>query len=160
MSIPSFNFVPAMFLLELDSQCRLAEFCYEKLRESAPGWYENSTIVDFEQALAPQEIMIFCVGFLSCAKNIARFLFSEVKGKPRCRAAHMRDLLTVGDLPTLKNVSVRNSFEHLDERLDSILFSVVLPASFDPPLGDRETSGSRHDRAKAFRSAEPYHSVP
>jgi hypothetical protein len=88
--------------------------------------------VDFERALAPQEIMIFCVGFLSCAKNIARFLFSEVKGKPRRRAAHMRDLLTVGDLPTLKNVSVRNSFEHLDERLDSILFSVVLPASFDP----------------------------
>lgn len=66
-------------------------------------------------------------GLLSAALNhaavLSKFLWNERNKKTLRRSEQLRNMLHIkdGDLTTLKNRNIRNSFEHVDERIDCIL---------------------------------------
>jgi hypothetical protein len=117
--------------MELSTQCQFARECDRRLREAAPGWYENATNEEVENRKAPRDIIIDCTAFLSAAGIISKLLFPGKNNRRvgngelvnRCKA--LRELLDIrdNDLPLLQNLAVRNDFEHVDERLDRELRS-------------------------------------
>lgn len=124
MPIEGYNFAPVMFLLELSTQCDFARVSFDRLQSAAPAWYTDATPEQFAEAIPPREIMIQCTTFLSAAGVISKTLFAGSRtGKVECRCKRLRQLVGINDLPTLRNLSVRNSFEHIDERLDQIFSS-------------------------------------
>ena len=132
MAIKGYNFAPSMFLLELSIQCSLAELAFNHLKVAANGWLEGVSPEQFENATSPLEIVSWCTSLLSAAAVIGRMLFPGKRKSPipeRCR--RLRQLLEIDQLPTLSNFAVRNSFEHVDERLDLHLRNFT-QGSWDP----------------------------
>lgn len=126
MPVKSYNTAPVMFLLELSAQCEFAKVSFERLKQAAPAWYTDATEEQFAEAVPPRDIMILCAAFLSAAGVISKILFAgRRRGKIVERCECLRQLLGINDLPTLRDLSVRNSFEHIDERLDQIFSSVA-----------------------------------
>lgn len=126
MPIKSYNSAPVMFLMELSAQCGFAKISFESLQRAAPAWYADATEEQFAEAMPPRDIMIQCTAFLSAAGVISKILFARSQsGKAARRCKRLRQLLEINDLPTLRDLSVRNSFEHIDERLDRIFSSVA-----------------------------------
>src|SRR5205814_202329 len=125
MPIKGYNFAPSMFLLELSTQCQFAKECDRRLRDSAPDWYTNATSEKFAQAMPPRDIMINCTAFLSAAAVISKLLFAGHRRDKSIvrRCERLRKLLNINNsgLPVLRNMAVRNRFEHVDERLDEVL---------------------------------------
>lgn len=132
MAIKGYNFAPSMFLLELSTQCNFAKECDRWLRRAAPGWYSHATEQQVMEQMAPMTIMIYCTAFLSAAGVISKSLFPRRK-KVIHRCKRLRELLEIKDaeLPILRDLAVRNAFEHVDERLDTILPSLTR-GSFAP----------------------------
>lgn len=124
-AIKGYNFAPAMYLLELSTQCQLAKECDRRLHDAAPAWYANATSAQFANAVSPRDIILTCTAFLSAVGVISKLLFAGRRRDKRIvrRCASLRELLKVkdGDLPILRNLGVRNGFEHVDERLDEVL---------------------------------------
>lgn len=127
MGIKGYNFAPSMFLLELSTQCQFAKECDRRLRDAAPAWYTNATSEQFATAMPPRDIMITCTAFLSAVAVISKLLFAGRREKRKIarRCKRLRELLNINDngLPVLRNMAVRNRFEHVDERLDKVLAS-------------------------------------
>jgi hypothetical protein len=125
MPIKGYNFAPSMFLLELSTQCNFALECERRLRDAAPAWFTKATNEQVAGSRAPRDIMIDCTGFLSAAGVLSKLLFSGRRSNRRIvhRCKRLQELLDFNenDLPLLRNLSVRNSFEHIDERLDNTL---------------------------------------
>jgi hypothetical protein len=122
-----YNFRPAMFLLELGTQCSIARACYERLRDAASAWYTNATNEQFGNAMAPREIIVNCVAFLSAVAAISKLIFAGRRENQEVtrRCKRLQELLGISDLPILRKLAVRNSFEHVDERLDTLLSSLT-----------------------------------
>lgn len=124
MAVKRYNFAPSIFLLELTTQCMLAKECDRLLRQAAPGWYSHASEEQVEKQMAPLSIMIYCAAFLSAAGVISKSLFSGSRSKKIVyRCERLRELLDLKDtdLPVIRDLAVRNAFEHVDERLDEIL---------------------------------------
>lgn len=125
MPIKGYNFAPSMFLLELSTQCQFAKECDRRLRDAAPAWYTNAASEKFAKAMPPRDIMINCTALLSAAAVISKLLFAgrrrDKKIVHRCK--RLRELLNISDngLPVLRDMAVRNRFEHVDEHLDEVL---------------------------------------
>ena len=117
------NFAPLMFLTELEIQCNFAKELYKRLLDAATDWCSEPLS---SKAMAPRDIMINCTAFLSAASVISKILFTGSsrrgnQGLVNKRRKKMRELLGIDghkNFPTLKNLAVRNDFEHIDERLD------------------------------------------
>jgi len=110
-----------MFVLELSTQCQFAKECYRRLCNAAPACCRHATHKQLATRVAPRDIMIDCSAFLAAAAVISKLLFSGRRTNKKVvrRCERLRALLNLSDhdLPILRNLSVRNSFEHVDERL-------------------------------------------
>ena len=117
--IPGENGRPAMFLLELHRQCKLVSHCFNQLSRMAPEWLEKSWSQGGPTS-TPDDLLSQIHALLSCAASIGWFLFPGKRKKPtvQLRCLRLRTLLEIESLPILESLAVRNSFQHLDERLD------------------------------------------
>jgi hypothetical protein len=108
---------------------------------------------DFDGTAPPIEIVADCTVLLAAFASLRRFLFeSSRSGTSVCaRCRNLRRLLGDPGLPILSSAAVRNSWEHLDERMDILLptlavgdsLSHIHVAAFSP--GDRTTTLKRFD---------------
>jgi hypothetical protein len=124
-----------LFLSELGLQIHLFTRSMEALRSAAKHWVDLDRGIDNGQKYPPLEIVANCVVCLSAMAAVRRVLYptagSSVAVQRRARAL----LAVLGDPPltAVMDVAVRNSWEHLDERLDKYLVS--------HPSGARAVSG-------------------
>jgi hypothetical protein len=106
-----------LHLAELSTQCALAKQAYEHLsiyfrvvgrRESPhePLGY------------SPLQILSHGVGFLAAAATISKILFPS--SGSAARGERLRNRLKIDDLPNIRSRAVRNSYEHIDERVDEL----------------------------------------
>ena len=80
--------------------------------------------VDDGKKAPPIEIIATCISVLSAAAAIKRILHVCGRNDNRRvlkRCAAMRQLLDNPSIPNLERLAVRDSWEHSDERLDSVL---------------------------------------
>jgi len=123
-TIPGHNFPAVVFLLELSLQCSLAKNAFQHLKEGTRGWQNGASEALFKDRATPLELVSRSIVFLSAAAMISKVLFGarntqEIKD----RTSALRKLLSVNKatFPLLSSREVRNSLEHLDERLDNCL---------------------------------------
>lgn len=126
MSISNENYDAVILLTEIHLQCKLIERSAEKLHEYAAHWIALEQGIDNGKKATPIDIVAACVTCLSAAASIRSLLFvGDRKGKKvsviqkRCNA--IMALLGQPKFPILSSNIVRNSWEHLDERLDELL---------------------------------------
>ncbi|MFJ1470143.1 hypothetical protein [Massilia orientalis] len=122
MPIPNKHLEEVVFLSELELNCSLFNRAFSALQISARHRINLDNGIDDEQPGSPILIVEQCTVCLSALAAIRRIL-SPVSTKPRTqeRASRLRDLLDSPSLPHVTTVAVRNSWEHLDERLDAVL---------------------------------------
>lgn len=128
MPIPSTNFSAVMLLCEIDLQCKTIARAGERLRECAQHWVALSQGIDDGKTAPPIDIVAWCSVCLSASASIRRLL--SLAGRRRKKASVIRirkrcetlmDALGNPDIPVMLSAVVRNSWEHLDERLDELL---------------------------------------
>lgn len=143
-AIKSYNLPIALFFLELQEQCWLASYSFNKLIESRKGWLKDASPEELHNAATPLEILTYCNSFLSSAAIISKILFPNSKKRDiQNRAENLRLLIEINKLQALTNLTVRNSFEHIDERLD-VYFSkfkrgAIVPFSMTEEAPSPET---------------------
>jgi hypothetical protein len=121
------NSAASLYLFELLIQCQIAKHAFTNVQ----AWSL------FQLRLASQRpggyLFADCAAFLSAAGVVAKMLYAgagksdtQLRDRPEKlraarRSAALRSLLKIAELPTLQQVAVRNSFEHIDERIDKLL---------------------------------------
>lgn len=153
MPIMGYNFSAAALLTELHIECTLAQRAFEKLKKAAFHWNELQHGRDFDSAAPPIEIIADCTTLLAAFASLRRFLFENERSRPEILARCRKLRLLLGDpqLPTLSSAAVRNSWEHLDERLDALLPQLAVGDSLThlhvaaTPPGNRTTVLKRFD---------------
>ena len=126
MPIPNENFSAVMLLCELDLQCKIIDYTFNRLTESAEHWIAIEQGIDDGKTVPPIEIIGLCSICLSAAASIYRILhIGKRNGKDKARITQRcKALMTLLKNPELSKIAaivVRNSWEHLDERLDYLL---------------------------------------
>jgi len=109
-----------IFFVELMTQCALAKHAYSRLAEYARVQLDRDYDTKKARPLTPIEVIADCTVFLSAAGVIAKLLFPR-KPSAAARAVALRRKLGIISLPHLNSTAVRNSFEHIDERLDRVV---------------------------------------
>ena len=153
MPISGKNLPVIILLSELDLQCKIIVRAAERLREAAAHWSAFCRGEDDGNTAPPIDIVGNCTICLSSAAAISRLLFvGERKGKKSARiekrCSTLMHLLGNPSLVAVKKLAVRNSWEHLDERLDEVLASrsynsfSEIHVSVEPP--DPGTFVNRH----------------
>ena len=120
-TVHSRHYKRIIFLLELKTQCNLAERAYERLQKCAKAWIIHG---EYEgEKGAPIEILHLSHSFLTYSAVIAKIIFQRGRrnGTLRERCIDLQELLEVGNSPHLANLEVRNSLEHIDERFDEYI---------------------------------------
>lgn len=122
MPISNANFGVVALLDELHFQCRLFQRNFERLEDAADHWIKMERGEDFDRKVPPIDILAWCTVCLSAMAAIRRLVVAG----PRDPVADRRRkaLQSLLGNPSLTNVatpSVRNAWEHLDERLDRLL---------------------------------------
>ena len=122
MPIPSAHFDEVVFLYELDINCSLFNRAFASLQVAATHRINLANSIDDGQPGSPILIVEQCTVCLSALAAIRRIL-APASTKPRIqeRASRMRSLLDEPPLTHVTTVAVRNSWEHIDERLDAVL---------------------------------------
>ena len=112
-----------LFLFELDDQRKLIERGIARLRESAEHWTKMHRGVDDGKRSPPIEIVERCANVLGATAGVKRVLYPCGRKDRRVirRCELLRRLLDKPALPTIETLAVRDSWEHADERLDSML---------------------------------------
>ncbi len=121
-TIASANIGPVAFFEELRLQYFIAERAWKYLNEAAASWLQNGIPI-LDKMAPPGQMIMNCTVFLSAASVISKIIFAgdrkTIKIRNRCNK--LRKLLEIDDLPNLRNLAVRNSFEHVDERIDKFV---------------------------------------
>lgn len=115
-----------IYCSDLKFQCSLFERSFKRLGVCAEHWIKLCSGKGTDgEVVSPLEIMAECTVCLSAMAAIRRMLFPSEKAnsKARSRSSLLKELLNVPLLKNISNVSVRDSWEHNDERLDKILES-------------------------------------
>ena len=123
MPIPSTNFGAVLFLSELGLQIHLFERSMRRLTRAAQHWVDLESGIDDGEKAPPLEIVADCSVCLSAMAAVRRVLYPAA-GASAAVKRRSDALLGVLGNPTLASVvavGVRNSWEHLDERLDAYL---------------------------------------
>lgn len=110
-----------IFLLELDTQCTLAERVFRRLQKAAKAWNLHA---EFEgETGAPIEILHLAHSFLTYSGVIVKIIFERSRKEKKLsdRCSDLQDLLEIKTSPHLEKLDVRNSLEHIDERLDEYI---------------------------------------
>ena len=104
-------------------QCKIITRTAERLRKCAQHWITIDQGIDDGETAAPIEIIALCSVCLSAAASIHRLLSHNGRKSPviRKRCEALMRLLGNPSLSAICSVAVRNSWEHLDERLDGLL---------------------------------------
>ncbi len=123
MTIPSHNFGAVLFLSELGLQIHLFQRSVRRLERAAVHWKQMEDGIDDGDTAPPLEIVADCTVCLSSLAAVRRVLRpnSSAPAKAKRRATAIDDLLGQPPLTNVTAVSVRNSWEHLDDRLDDWL---------------------------------------
>lgn len=130
-----------IFLLELNTQCKLAERAYGRLQK-----YAKARIIHGEyggEKGAPIEILHLVHSFLTYSAVIAKIIFERDRRSEavRARCRELQELLEINNSPHLAKLDVRNSLEHIDERFDEHIpeppFSIE-PLAVGGPEGREE----------------------
>ena len=113
-------------LLELNLHQQLVARAMHKLRQAATHWKLVEQGIDDAKTFPPLDIILICVSCLSSAASIQRLLTIGKRNGPKAKKTLARCTALMGflgqpALPTILSVKVRNSWEHMDERLDDIL---------------------------------------
>jgi len=128
LPISSDNLNVVIYLSELGLQCQLFERSIKRLELGADHWINVSKGIDDGMIFSPSEIIAECTVCLSAMSAIKRLLFPKDKLNPRGKV--LCNLLNNPDLKNVKNTTVRNSWEHHENRLDNILFNRDIGTSF------------------------------
>ena len=115
-----------IYCSDLKFQCALFNRSFKRLEVCAEYWIKLCSGKGTDgEIVSPLEIMAECTVCLSSMAAIRRMLFPSEKAnsKVRSRSLLLKELLKVPILKNISSVSVRNSWEHNDERLDEILES-------------------------------------
>lgn len=125
MPIPSHNFGAVLFLSELGLQLHLFRRSISRLERAAEHRKDLESGIDDGQVAPPIDIVADCTVCLASLAAVRRVLRPSPKAPTtaRDRATAIDGLLGQPPLPNVTSVSVRNSWEHLDERLDDCLGS-------------------------------------
>lgn len=128
MPISSSNFSAVILLSEVDLNCKLIKRAASRLHEAAEHWKALDMGIDDGSTAAPLDIISMCAVCLSSSAAIAKMLLvGDRNGKKSVRIAKRCDalmaLLGTPTLHVIRSLTVRNSWEHLDERLDDVLES-------------------------------------
>ena len=153
MPIHNSHFNTVVLLCEVDLNCKIILRNIEKLKLSAKHWIDLSKGIDDGGKAPPIDIVTDCFACLTAAASIARLLYlGDRKGKKAARIQQRCNLLMheLGSpsISALNSIRVRNSWEHLDERLDDLLATQTcrshseIHVSPNPP--DQGTFVSRH----------------
>lgn len=128
-AISSRFFDDTIYLGELDLHINLSRRALIRVREGAKLFnlsHDTCPSGDFNRPSPPAEIIRSAHSFLTHAGIISRLLFigkrsgkTHIKTAARCN--RMCDLLDIHASPVLENLSMRNDYEHIDERLDELL---------------------------------------
>jgi len=125
LSVGGQNAASDVVLWEIELQCQIAKLSVERLRNFSerqlPAALWKRIPIKGPQNLV--ELLADCSAFLTAASIISKMLYKGDRRKPTVakRTQRLREILEISDLPTLQKLSVRNSFEHIDERLDDQL---------------------------------------
>lgn len=123
MPVPSANLPAWIVVEEVYCQCLIAIRAFDQLSHGVTGWRKTQKFDP--HGMAPNDMLIRCNTLLSSFAVMNQMLFShsgnQADGRKRIRQENLRQLLGVPDLPMIRSVKVRNSFEHIDERLDDLL---------------------------------------
>lgn len=141
MANQSDNFPATLLLAELLIQCQLFSKSLDYLKHASDHWINLCSGVDDGETRSPIEIIGHCTVCLSSMASIRRLLFDLDRRDEviRHRCTRLRELLGNPSTPQLSSALVRNSWEHLDERLDDQIpaihgksVSPVYVASYEP----------------------------
>ena len=122
MPISNENFGAVILLSELHIQCSLFQRYAEHLESAAQHWIDIGKGIDDGKKSAPLDIVAYCTVCLAAMAAIRRLIIAGEKGrKPQHRRRALQKLLGDPALPVIASPTVRNSWEHLDDRLDSLL---------------------------------------
>lgn len=100
----------------------------KRLELGAEHWLNASKGIDDGTKFSPLEIIAECTVCLSAMSAIRRLLFP--KGELKQRGETLRNLLNNPVLKYVTSTTVRNSWEHHDERLQNILSRRAIGTSF------------------------------
>jgi hypothetical protein len=123
------NFNAIIYLSELGLQCQLFERSIKKLELGAEHWLNISKGIDDGTKFSPLEIIAECTVCLSAMSAIRRLLSPKDK-KLKQRGEILLNLLNNPVLKYVTITTVRNSWEHHDERLQNILSRRSIGTSF------------------------------
>jgi hypothetical protein len=115
MAVKNYNFGAAMVLGELASHCWRAEYAFEQLNRHTGGWRDEKA----EGSI--NSVFCYVTLLLTLSGTISSFLFGGGGRTSRERAARLRELMKLPDLPLLAGRQARNALVHIDERLDLLL---------------------------------------
>lgn len=126
MGISNANLPAVVLLCEIDLQCKVILRAAAWLREASVHWHKLARGVDDGTAFPPIEIVGRCSVIVSAAASVSRMLFvGKREGAKAKRLARRCEVLMVllgnPQLDSIRWLEVRNSWEHLDERLDEVL---------------------------------------
>ena len=98
---------------------------------------------------------IWCAvqNMLTAGANISKLLWGS-KGEKGEQRRRLRDCIAVSDQSPLRNVTMRNNFEHMDERIDRWWAESEMHNHADRIIGGRQTIGGFHPR-DTFRWLDP-----
>lgn len=147
------NFNTAILLCEVDLNCKIILRNIEKLKVAAKHWIDLSKGIDDGGKALPIDIVTDCFACLTAAAAIVRLLYiGDRRGNKAARIQQRCNRLMheLGNpsISALKSIGVRNSWEHLDERLDEYLATQTcrshseIHISPNPP--EHRTFVSRH----------------
>ena len=91
---------------------------------------------------------------LSAAANISKALWGQ-RGRFATERAPLRDSIAIGDDSSLKNVAMRNNFEHFDERLEKWWNESARHSHVDLCIGAKNRTLVGVDEIDQFRSFDP-----
>ena len=120
-AIDSRHFKELLYLLELDTQCKLADRTFKRLELAAKARKKHEEVEG--QSGAPIEILHLAHSFVTYAGIISKFIFEGKRRNPlvTARCATLRELLDISQSPLLEDLTLRNSFEHIDEKMDTYI---------------------------------------
>lgn len=135
MPIASANVDICLFMTEVSLQCNLAERAAARLEKARFGWLRDALHDHRAEATPPIEIIEDVHLLLLAGGIVSKILFGATP-KTTLRAARLRELMALPELPALSSRKVRNSYEHIDERLDELTSRLTNGGSICPLMVD------------------------
>lgn len=145
MAIKSENFAAIIFLLELQTQCTLFNNSISYLEKAVQRQTDRKNGIYKDEKFPPIEIKAHCTVCLSSLSSIRKILTpcSRKKSFIQKRCKSLMALLGNPALEYIFSPNIRNSWEHIDERLDTYLQdmgnSTISPFNIGTSESDHET---------------------